>query len=85
MRLIDRDKGTRTRPMRLLVLGISRTGTSSLCIALEKLRYNTSHMNELMKRSKRQFPLWIEAQKNKYDGQGPTYGAQTIQQTAWRL
>ena len=38
-RLIDRDERTRQKPMRVLVLGMCRTGTTSIAIALRKLGY----------------------------------------------
>jgi hypothetical protein len=47
MRLIDEDNNLRTRPMRLLVLGLSRTGTSSIGAALKMLGYKTFHMTEV--------------------------------------
>lgn len=38
-RLIDSYPGTRNKPMRVLCLGMSRTGTMSLFTALQKLGY----------------------------------------------
>jgi len=43
-RLIDAHPGVRTRPMQVLVLGASRTGTMSIMTALEQLGYNPYHM-----------------------------------------
>ena len=43
-RLIDSHPGIRTRPMQVLVLGASRTGTMSILTALEQLGYNPYHM-----------------------------------------
>jgi hypothetical protein len=43
-RLIDSHPGVRTRPMQVLVLGASRTGTVSIMSALEQLGYNPYHM-----------------------------------------
>ena len=43
-RLIDSHPGVRTRPMKVLVLGSSRTGTVSIMAALEQLGYNPYHM-----------------------------------------
>ena len=39
-RLIDSHPGIRTRPMQVLVLGASRTGTMSILTALEQLGYS---------------------------------------------
>jgi hypothetical protein len=43
-RLIDSHPGVRTRPMQVLILGASRTGTVSIMAALEQLGYNPYHM-----------------------------------------
>ena len=59
-RLIDRDQRVRSKPMRILVLGLCRTGTSSICIALEKLGYTPHHMHSLIKNTS-DIPLWQEA------------------------
>lgn len=49
-RLIDSHPGVRTRPMQVLVLGASRTGTVSIMTALEQLGYNPYHMAKGKKR-----------------------------------
>lgn len=59
-RLIDRDQRVRTKPMRVLVLGMCRTGTSSICVALQKLGYTTHHMDAVLEDST-QLPYWQEA------------------------
>lgn len=46
--------------MRVLVLGMPRTGTTSICLALRKLGYNPHQMIELL-RDPDQLPLWQEA------------------------
>ncbi len=74
MRQIDHLKTERSKPMRLLILGISRTGTSSLCIALNKFGYKTFHMHECLARPNHFFPLWTEAIRAKYNGEGSPYG-----------
>lgn len=60
-RLIDSHPGTRTKPMRLLCLGASRTGTMSIYTALHKLGFKVYHMNEAVKSPKTSFGCWIEA------------------------
>jgi hypothetical protein len=65
-RLIDSHPGVRTRPMQVLVLGASRTGTMSILTALEKLGYNPYHMAKAMKAPKLSFSLWVEALRAKF-------------------
>ncbi|KAM0718682.1 hypothetical protein Q7P37_005753 [Cladosporium fusiforme] len=73
-RLIDSHPGTRTRPMKVLVLGASRTGTMSILTALEHLGYNPYHMVKAMRAPKLNFSLWIEALQAKFHGQGKPWG-----------
>ncbi|KAE8349467.1 P-loop containing nucleoside triphosphate hydrolase protein [Aspergillus coremiiformis] len=61
MRLIDQEPNTRVKPMRILCLGLTRTGTNSLATALRKLGYNPYHGSECFKNPPRDFNLWIEA------------------------
>ena len=65
-RLIDSHLGVRTRPMQVLVLGASRTGTMSILTALERLGYNPYHMAKAMKAPRLNFSLWNEALKAKF-------------------
>ncbi|GAB1205839.1 hypothetical protein APSETT445_004518 [Aspergillus pseudonomiae] len=60
-RLIDHEPNTRTKPMRILCLGLTRTGTNSLVVALRKLGYTPYHGSECFKSPPRDFNLWIEA------------------------
>ncbi|KAJ4354351.1 uncharacterized protein N0V89_006086 [Didymosphaeria variabile] len=60
-RLIDRDQRVRTKPMRVLVLGMCRTGTSSIRLALRKLGYKTHHMDAVIEEDPTQLPYWQEA------------------------
>ncbi|RAQ59357.1 hypothetical protein COH20_005842 [Aspergillus flavus] len=62
-RLIDREPNTRIKPMRILCLGLTRTGTNSLVVALRKLGYTPYHGSECFKSPPRDFNLWIEALK----------------------
>jgi hypothetical protein len=59
-RLIDSDARTRTKPMRILVLGMCRTGTTSISIALRKLGYTPHQMREVLVNPK-DLNLWQEA------------------------
>lgn len=65
-RLIDSHPGTRTRPMCVLVLGASRTGTMSILTALEQLGYHPYHMAKAMAAPRLNFSLWIEALRAKF-------------------
>ncbi len=73
-RAIDRDQSIKTKPMKVLCLGVSRTGTSSLCAGLAKMGYKTFHMNENLAQPRRFFPLWEEAVDAKFFGKGKTFG-----------
>jgi hypothetical protein len=59
-RLIDSDARVRTKPMRVLVLGMCRTGTTSVSIALRKLGYTPHQMREVLVNPK-DLKLWQEA------------------------
>ncbi|KAI9036207.1 sulfotransferase family protein [Aspergillus affinis] len=62
-RLIDKEPNARTKPMRILGVGLCRTGTSSMRIALNKLGYTPYHGSESFKNPPRDFNLWIEAMR----------------------
>lgn len=69
VRLVDRlQPRERQRPMKLLCLGFSRTGTYSLYLALTSLGYKPYHMAEVMGNPAVELPVWIDALKAKYDG-----------------
>ena len=59
-RLIDRDERTRQKPMRVLVLGMCRTGTTSIAIALRKLGYTSHQMRDVLAKPS-ELALWEEA------------------------
>jgi hypothetical protein len=59
-RLIDRDERTRKKPMRVLVLGMCRTGTSSIAVALRKLGYTPHQMRDVLAKPS-ELALWEEA------------------------
>ncbi len=60
-------------PMRLLCLGLGRTGTTSLRVALHELGYSTYHGWSLMENPP-DCVLWKEALTAKYEGEGKLYG-----------
>ena len=59
-RLIDRDERTRKKPMRVLVLGMCRTGTTSMAVALRKLGYTPHQMRDVLTKPS-EIELWQEA------------------------
>lgn len=59
-RLIDRNERTRSKPMRVLVLGMCRTGTTTVAIALRKLGYTPHQMRNVLTNPS-ELPLWQEA------------------------
>lgn len=59
-RLIDRTERTRKLPMRILVLGLCRTGTTTLTTALRKLSYTPHHMRSVLAHPQ-EIALWEEA------------------------
>ncbi|GLI77737.1 hypothetical protein PoHVEF18_006030 [Penicillium ochrochloron] len=77
---IDWEKCHRTVPMRVLVLGLSRTGTESedIYLALRKalvhLGYNgTYHGYAAAVEHPRDCKLWLRAMRAKYDGEGAPF------------
>lgn len=58
-RLIDEKPAERKKPVRVLILGLSRTGNTSLCAALRKLGYTPYQMRNLLA-APETIPLWNE-------------------------
>jgi hypothetical protein len=72
---IDRRHCTRTVPLRILCLGLSRTGTVSLRQALIQLGYKDCyHFASTLQENPRDAEMWIEALKAKFKGIGEPYG-----------
>ena len=70
-RLIDKiEAEPRVLPMRVLCLGLSRTGTVSMDTALKQLGYRPYHMTDAVTNSAVVLPLWEEALDAKYNGKG---------------
>lgn len=59
-RLIDQDERTRKLPMQVLVLGMCRTGTTSISVALRNLKYTPYQMREALLKPQ-DLALWQEA------------------------
>ncbi|RKL16637.1 hypothetical protein BFJ70_g15013 [Fusarium oxysporum] len=73
-RLIDSYPVTRTKPMRVLCLGQSRTGTMPLFMALKQLGYTPYHMSTPLGSPKTNLGLWREALDAKFYGKGKLWG-----------
>ncbi|KAF2446032.1 hypothetical protein P171DRAFT_431398 [Karstenula rhodostoma CBS 690.94] len=71
-RLIDAvPQANRQKPMGVLALGLSRTGTMSLKVALEKLGYDVYHCSEcVMRWRENHIHLFKEAMEAKLHGKG---------------
>jgi hypothetical protein len=59
-RLIDSNARTRKKPMRILVLGMCRTGTTTIGVALRKLGYTPHQMRNVLTNPS-ELALWQEA------------------------
>jgi hypothetical protein len=72
---IDRRNNTRTVPLRVLCLGLSRTGTVSLRQALICLGYSDCyHFASTLQENPLDTSLWLEALNAKFKGIGKKYG-----------
>ncbi|KAK5215116.1 hypothetical protein LTR72_011808, partial [Exophiala xenobiotica] len=66
---IDRSRCQRVVPMEVLVLGMSKTATSSMKVALEKLGYkDVYHMTSILTQNPRDADLWKRAYDAVYGG-----------------
>ncbi|CAG8927059.1 unnamed protein product [Penicillium salamii] len=78
---IDRSKCTRVVPMRVLGLGLSRTGTNSLRSALRTLGYDdTYHGFAAFMENPRDCEMWLKALEAKFHGQGKPFGREEFDQ-----
>ncbi|KAJ7159252.1 P-loop containing nucleoside triphosphate hydrolase protein [Mycena crocata] len=71
---IDRHGAKRTVPMKVLVLGFPRTGTSSMLAALELLGYINVHHMTCVFANPPEADMWTEAINAKFFGNGKPYG-----------
>ncbi|KAG8427508.1 hypothetical protein J3459_006685 [Metarhizium acridum] len=71
---INRSKCVRTVPMKVLILGLGRTGTASLRAAMKQLGYvDTYHMMNCSVENPPDALLWMDALCAKYDGAGKPF------------
>ena len=73
-RLIDSHPGKRTKPMKVLCLGMSRTGTMSLFTGLQKLGYTPYHMAVALGSPRTSLSCWSEALDAKFNKKGKKWG-----------
>ncbi|PYI32245.1 NAD dependent epimerase/dehydratase [Aspergillus indologenus CBS 114.80] len=72
---IDREECSRIVPMRVLSLGLTRTGSESLMDALRILGYHEAyHGYQAMISNPRDCEMWLKALRAKYDGVGQRFG-----------
>ncbi|KAE8402382.1 hypothetical protein BDV37DRAFT_272855 [Aspergillus pseudonomiae] len=75
----------RDKPMKVLALGMPRTGTLSLYVALKKLGYNCYHMAECsLDQRNGSLGLWTRAINAKYNGDGRKFSGRDFDQMLWR-
>ncbi|KAM0798917.1 P-loop containing nucleoside triphosphate hydrolase protein [Usnea florida] len=78
---IDRRKCSRRVPMKVLVLGMPRTGSTSLKSALEMLGFfNVYHGEDAFFLNPRDCEMWMEALDAKYHGKGTKYSRKEFDQ-----
>ncbi|KAK9780356.1 putative P-loop containing nucleoside triphosphate hydrolase protein [Seiridium cardinale] len=71
---IDRRQCVRTVPMKVLILGLGRTGTASMRAAMKQLGYvDTYHMMNCSIENPPDALLWMDALRAKYDGVGKPF------------
>ncbi|KKA28573.1 hypothetical protein TD95_002916 [Thielaviopsis punctulata] len=74
---INRRTCKRTVPMRVLLLGLGRTGTASIREAMRRLGYtDTYHMMSCSIENPPDALMWMEALRAKYDGVGKPFTRQ---------
>lgn len=77
---MEKNMPTRSRPFEILALGLSRSGTDSLCRALEILGYPCYHGWRTLE-DPRQSVRWAEAIEAKYENKGrPWQGKEDFDQ-----
>jgi Sulfotransferase domain len=69
---VDKRGKTRQIPMKVIYPGLSRTGTSSMRVALWELGYEAYHSWSLFENPPDSI-LWQEAMKAKFEGKGRLY------------
>ncbi|KAE8333298.1 hypothetical protein BDV39DRAFT_199029 [Aspergillus sergii] len=75
----------REKKMKVLALGMSRTGTMSLYVALKKLGYSCYHMAECsLDQRNGSLGLWTQAINAKFDCNGRKFSGADFDQMLWR-
>lgn len=77
-RLVDTLPSVRTMPMKVIVLGLNRTGTMSMYTALQQLGYHPCHGTNMWADPFRNLTLWTEAMRAKYMGSGAPWGRREL-------
>jgi hypothetical protein len=75
----------REKPMQVLALGVSRTGTLSTYTALKMLGYEPYHMAESILNGANGHPkAWGNAVRAKYYGRGKRWEGKDFEKMLWR-
>ncbi|KAH8435164.1 sulfotransferase family protein [Aspergillus melleus] len=75
----------REKRIKVLALGMSRTGTMSLYVALKELGYNCYHMAEcILNQHSDSLVLWNRAIDAKFNGNGRKFSGADFDQMLWR-
>jgi hypothetical protein len=75
----------REKPMQVIVLGLSRSGTMSTWAALRQLGYRPYHCMEAgLDNANDSWPNWGKAVRAKYEGIGPRWRGQDFEKMLWK-
>jgi hypothetical protein len=75
----------REKPMQVLVLGLSRSGTMSTWVALKQLGYRPYHAMEAgLDNANGSWANWHAAAQAKYEGVGPVWKGQDFEKMLWK-
>ncbi|KAI1345339.1 P-loop containing nucleoside triphosphate hydrolase protein [Xylaria sp. FL0043] len=74
----------RPKPMKVLVLGLSRTGTATIYTALQTLGMNPYHFKEVNRNKHNgHFEFWLQVVRAKYQGVGEPMKGPDFDQVLW--
>lgn len=74
LRHIDKLTVSKPRRVKVLCMGLPRTGTFSMFHALESIGYHPYHMLRILEHPTRDAPAWTEAVEAKALGKGKPFG-----------
>ena len=75
----------REKPMQVMVLGLSRSGTMSTYVALKQLGYTPYHCMEVgLNHANRAWEDWDKAVQAKYEGNGHVFKGDDFERMLWK-